>query len=244
MEHPYLKRAALLQLFSDGEAAGADTGETAAPDAGEQTPETFEALIRGRYRKDFERRVQGILSERLKSHRASEERLRRFEPVLTRLAEKYGLPTGDAGAPDPDALEQALSSEQTAEDQRVATVHARYERAERQAEQARALYPGFELSREMENPVFAGLLAADVDAQTAYEVVHKDEILLGGMRYAAEQAGAQVAEAIRCGALRPVENGVGAPGAASVQTEDPRALTHAQRVALRERVRRGEQIVW
>lgn len=231
------------QAPETGAGGGADTGVTA-PDAGEQESETFEALIRGRWRKDFERRVQGIVSERLKSHKACEARLRRFEPVLSRLAEGCGLRAGTMDELDPEQLLHVLDERQAAADRRLADANARLERVRTQAEQARALYPDFELSRELDNPVFAGLLAADVDAQTAYELVHQDEILLEGMRYAAERAGAQLADAIRSGALRPVENGVGATGASAVQTDDPRALTHEQRAALRERVRRGERIVF
>ena len=51
----------------------ATTGETV-PDAGEQ--QDFEALIRGRYKADFDQRVQKILDGRLRSLRKENERLR------------------------------------------------------------------------------------------------------------------------------------------------------------------------
>ena len=79
-----------LQLFASGTDAGSDTGEpSAAPDAGAQNDdaavpsgsaaeaETFDSLIKGRYKRDFDQRVQSILRERFKTGDAEMERLRR-----------------------------------------------------------------------------------------------------------------------------------------------------------------------
>ena len=61
----------------------ATTGETA-PDAGE---ETFETLIRGRYKADFEERVQKILDGRLRGLRRENERLRSAESARQQRAD-------------------------------------------------------------------------------------------------------------------------------------------------------------
>lgn len=52
-------------------------GETTAPDAGEQ--EDFDSLIRGRYKAQFDARVQKILDGRLRALRRENERLRQAQ---------------------------------------------------------------------------------------------------------------------------------------------------------------------
>ena len=63
------------------------------------TGEDFESLIKGKYKKDFDDRVQGILRERLKgaSQREAEyqEREKKLAPALALLAGKYGVRDGD-----------------------------------------------------------------------------------------------------------------------------------------------------
>ena len=64
-----------MQWFAEAGPAdeAARTGDTA-PDAGEQ--EDFAALIRGRYKADFDARVQKILDGRLRGLRQENARLR------------------------------------------------------------------------------------------------------------------------------------------------------------------------
>ena len=114
-----------------------------------------------------------------------------------------------------------------------------YELALAQAAEAASQYPELDLFAELEHADFARLLSAGIPVQTAYEVVHKDALLRSGIQLAAQR----LANALRANAARPVENGVAAV-AASVQQPDPKALTHAERLHLRERVRRGERVVW
>lgn len=220
-----------LQLFADGAAAPAagDTGDLAAPDAGEVTPsdhaESFDTLIKGRYKKDFDQRVQSILRERFKANAADRDRLAELEPQLETLRR------------DNERLKAASQPSEAA-------VRQSFERLTAQAEQAKQVYPGMELRQELKNPVFARLVLSGVDAKTAFEVAHRDEILRGGMQYAAQQAARQVASAVQANAVRPVENGLGAGAPATVQVSDPRNLTKQMRKELRERVRRGEKIYW
>ena len=61
-------------------AAEEQTGDTTAPDAGED----FETLIRGRYKVEFDARVRKILDGRLRGLRQENERLRQ-EAVRTEL---------------------------------------------------------------------------------------------------------------------------------------------------------------
>lgn len=75
-----MRKTDWLQLFAQPEEP-AQTGENAgdtAPDAGERQ-EDFEDLIRGRYKADFDARVQKILDGRLRGLRQEVAQLRQWE---------------------------------------------------------------------------------------------------------------------------------------------------------------------
>ena len=99
------------------------------------------------------------------------------------------------------------------------------------AERLREKHPDFELTKELENPAFARLVENGVALETAWEVVHRDDL-------AKAAAARQIAEA------RPQENGLGRSAAPAVFHADPRSLTRQERKALRRRAARGEEIVW
>lgn len=109
-----------------------------------------------------------------------------------------------------------------------------------QAEQTKSIYPSFDLNVEMSNPAFARLTALGVDAKTAFEVIHKDEILAGGMQYAAQTAARKVSAAVQANRSRPSEGGLGSTAPADVRI-DPSAMTLEQRAELKRRVSRGEK---
>ena len=50
------------------------------------------------------------------------------------------------------------------------------------------MYPDFDWKRELASPQFGRLVTAGVDGQTAYEIVHRQELLKAAMAYAAAQA--------------------------------------------------------
>ena len=62
------------------------------------------------------------------------------------------------------------------------------ERLERDAAAVRQMYPAFSPEEELRDEDFCRLIAAGVDARTAYEVRHREELLRQAMRYAAERA--------------------------------------------------------
>ena len=64
-----------LEKTAQETAAEEQTGDTTAPDAGED----FETLIRGRYKGEFDARVRKILDGRLRGLRQENERLRQRE---------------------------------------------------------------------------------------------------------------------------------------------------------------------
>ena len=80
-----------------------------------------------------------------------------------------------------------------------------------------------------------------MNVQTAYEVVHKDEIIPAAMQVAAQQAAEKVTAAVRANAARPAENG-SKGSAASVGKIDVANMTNEQMDDIRKRVLRGERI--
>lgn len=117
-----------------------------------------------------------------------------------------------------------------------------YQMRKAQAEEAKKLYPSFDLDAELRNPVFQGLLKSPhMTVLDAYEKIHRDEIRAGLLRHATEEAARQVAANVAANGARPNENGMGANGAASVKM-DPGKMTKAQRRELNRRAAMGEKI--
>lgn len=236
-----------LQLFAEEGDAAQVTGVTET-DAGSQSGgsaesggETFEELIKGRYKAEYDARVRSTIQQRLRGSRETVEKYRALEPAIAILEKKYGVEAGDAAglerairednAPDTEAQKQAM----TAFADRV------YNGWMNQAEQAREIYPGLDLRSEMRNPRFVGLLRSHVDVKTAYEVVHKDEIIPAAMQYAARTVEARLAESLACRGSRPAENAMGGTGAVIIGNPVS-SLSRRDIADIARRVERGERI--
>ena len=110
-----------------------------------------------------------------------------------------------------------------------------------QADNLKQVYTDFDLQTEMRNPAFVRLLQANVDMKTAYQVIHQDEIMRGGMEYAVQQTAKQMTNKIIANGNRPAENGSGASAAAITKT-DVSQLSNQDFDEIRRRVMRGERI--
>ena len=108
-----------------------------------------------------------------------------------------------------------------------------------QEQTIRQIYPEFDWRREMENDGFSRLVAAGVDGRTAYEVVHREEILRYAMEYAAKRSGEQMARSIASGGARIGENG---GRSVSISHNDPKNLNAKELSDIRQRVMNGEKI--
>ena len=110
-----------------------------------------------------------------------------------------------------------------------------------QAEAVKQVYPGFDVHAEMDNPKFVELLRSNIDMRTAFEVLHKDEIIPAAMQYTAQKVQENISRSIASGGNRPVENGANS-GSAAVVKSDVSKLTKADRQEIARRVARGEKI--
>ena len=109
-----------------------------------------------------------------------------------------------------------------------------------QEQEARHLYPKLSLVEEAKNPDFVALLKCGVDVRSAFEVIHKDEIIAASMEYAAREVERMMTNKVLAGGFRPTENG-GNHGPA-VTKVDVKSMTRQERKDMIRRVRMGEKI--
>ena len=229
----------------------------------------FEALIKGEYKDLYDARVQDTIQKRLKSTKETVDKYTALTPTLEILAKKYGVDATDVEALnkaineddsyfEEEALEKGITVEQLKEIRKMERENAelkrqmdeqnRRENANKvyaqwmeQAEKAKSVYPSFDLKTEMQNPQFVNLLRSNVDVKTAFEVLHKDEIIPAAMQYTAKTVGQKLTNKIIANGARPAENGNSSQSATVVKS-DVSQLTKADRAEIIRRVQRGEKI--
>jgi hypothetical protein len=229
----------------------------------------FEALIKGEYKDLYGQRVEDTVQKRLKSTKETVEKYEALAPTLEVLAKKYGVDPTDIKALnkaieeddsyyEEEALEKGITVEQLKEVRRMEKENAElrkqmeeqnrkdnanklYAQWMEQAESTKSVYPSFDLRAEMQNPKFVDLLRSNIDVRTAYEVIHKDDIIAGAMQFTAKTVEQKLTNKIIAGGARPSENGNSSQGA-SVTKSDVSTLTKADRAEIARRVARGEKI--
>lgn len=132
------------------------------------------------------------------------------------------------------------------EQQRRQNADRIYAQWQQQSETCKQVYPGFDLQTECANTEtgqrFLGLLKSGVDVRTAYEVVHKDDLIGGAMQYTAQTIQQKTVNDIRARGMRPTENGGSGNSAAIIRKSDPKTWTKRDREEVSRRVMRGERI--
>ena len=109
----YKKRQGINRLDRQKLVQQTAPSEQPAPDVDSGTPAaqgsdraSFDELIKGDYKKDFDDRVQDIVRRRMKGTEKTKQRLDSLEPVVKLLAEKYGLAAD--GEIDPQSIVDAI----------------------------------------------------------------------------------------------------------------------------------------
>ena len=229
----------------------------------------FEKLIKGEYKDLYDARVQDTIQKRLKGQKETVDKFNALNPTIELLARKYGVDASDIEAInkaieeddtyfEEEALEKGITVQQLKEIRRMERENADlrrqmqekqtkenasklYSKWMQQAEDAKKLYPAFNLESEMQNEEFVKLLRSNVDVGTAYLVLHKDEIIPAAMQFTAKTAEQKVVNKIIAGGNRPSENGMSSQSAAVVKS-DVSQLSKADRQEIIRRVARGEKI--
>ena len=246
-------------------APAAEVQQTAVPDPNAE----FEELIKGKYKTQYDARVQDTIQKRLKSSKETVDKFNALSPTLELLAKKYGVDVADiAGLNkaieeddsyfEEEALQKGMTVQQLKEVRKMerenADLRAQMQEAQRQengkklyaawmqqADEAKKVYPTFDLRAEMNNPKFVDLLRSNIDVRTAYEVLHKDEIIPAAMQFTAQAVESKLAKRIASNGARPSENGMSSQSAAVVKS-DVSQLSKADRQEIIRRVARGEKI--
>lgn len=231
----------------------------------------FEKLIKGEYKDLYDAKVQDTIQKRLKGTKDTVDKYNALTPTLELLAKRYGVDATDIAALtkaieqddsyyEQEALEKGLSVQQLKEIRKMerenANLRAQMQEAQRQekgrklysqwmqqADEVKAVYPSFDLRTEMNNPRFVDLLRSNIDVRTAFEVLHKDEILPAAMQYTAKTVEAKLAKKIASGANRPAENGMSSQSTAVVKS-DVSQLSNKDIDEVMRRVARGERVTF
>ena len=229
----------------------------------------FEQLIKGKFKDQYDTRMQDTIQRRLKSSKETVEKYNALTPTLEILGKKYGVDATNIEALnkaiqdddsyfEEEALEKGISVQQLKEIRKMERENAElrkqmqekktkenadklYAKWLQQEQDTQKVYPSFSMKAEMQNPKFVDLLRSNIDVKTAYEVVHKDEIIPAAMQFAAQTVESKIAKKIAANGARPAENGMSS-GSAAVVKSDVSQLSRADRDEIRRRVARGEKI--
>lgn len=269
-----------LHLFDEGAAggeggaaaqgaeAGAATNANAEggnPEGGRDLEAEFDSLIKGDYKDTYNKRVSGIVKDRLKGSKQTEASLREAREVMALMGERYGLDGIDAKALraalendkqylEQEALEKGMSVEQLAEMKKMERENRSFRQAmarqreqaefdqkfrvwSEEAEELKEQYPTLNLMEEFNDPNFIRLLDSGVGVKAAYQAIHFDEIMSGAMAHTAQTAQKKVMDSVKANGARPMENA--AQGAAGVSAyTDVNKLTKQQRKEIADQVMR------
>lgn len=233
-----MKKMHWLQLFA--EQAQPEPGVTADAAPEQDHAEAFRALIQGPYKKEYDRQVQAIVRERLKNCARSEQLLQALAPTLER---DYGVDTASLSVEQAERLAQVSPDGKLpqTQEQREQAMRAGYERLRGQFEQVREAYPQAELAQELDDPAFMRLVVRGVDAKSAYELTHLQELRKSAVAYGARRAREELTAAMQAGYLRPREGGMAQSGCGAF-AESPEQWSRKTREELKTRARRGEKV--
>ena len=222
---------------------------------------------------EYNKQMQATVRARLKSAEDAQKTLGKVTPALELLARKHGLDpanidydalskaiSDDESYYEDKALEMGVSvatakridqqerdtARKQREEQRTLEqqkVDNRFNQIYQQSEEMKKVFPNFDLKTEMQNPVFARMMAPDMPftVEQAYHAVHHKELQSAAMQVTAQKVAQKISNDIQSGRRRPNENGTSGQ-APSVTTFDYRSMSPEQRKSLKDRIRSGEKI--
>lgn len=253
-----------------GENVQNTTGGEEGTGAGQTPEERMEAYekMKQDYKDLYGEDVRKQVSRRYRENESLHQQLDSYSPLMSLLASRYGVENADVNTLmqaienddsfwEEQAMKENLSVEQLkhmrkmeAENKSLIEANQRsqqirqredtYARWDRESEACRQQFPQFDMQAECENPQFVRLLGAGLDVASAYKAVHFDELTQGLMAQAEKDTKKKVADNIRAGAGRPMENGTG--GQAKNGKINAWDLSDKEFRAYLERARRGETV--
>lgn len=251
------------------EESAADSNEADSKASQKSKSQSFEDMIKGEYKEEFQKRTQSIIDKRFKETRGLQEQLASYDPILNMLSEKYGVDSKDVQSLlsaienddsfyEQEALDKGLSVKQLKEIKTMERENAELKRAaeEQQAREngekiyqkwlseAEALQQkygleNFSIQDELENPDFVNLLRNNVSFEGAYMALHMDEMISGAMAKTASAVKSDLAKSIASRQARPSENGLSTSNSSQIFKTDVNSLTKKDRDEIDRRVMRG-----
>lgn len=203
---------------------------------------------------EMNRRMQETVKASKKKSQAAEDALAALAPALKAQAQEYGLDPENidyvalakhmSGEYDEKALELGLPRETIVKMDRQQRINEEQLNRQHimglieQGEKMKAVFPNFDLRKEMENPQFRRLTArgVNVSVDDAYHIVHRRELELAQAQIVDKKATERVQNTIRAGQARPDESGASSQGS-TVTTVDWRHATPEQLKAQAKRIR-------
>lgn len=207
------------------------------------------------FKQEFTKDFQSALNERMRKHRADEERFGKLDPVVEGMKQYFGVKTDEelaerfqkdiaakaaqkAGIADPETYQQFLENRTKA--QKLDALTAQQQEDERarliitQADEfaAKAKDAGIEFNLETEamNEEFIKALGKGFTVEQAFFATHGASVLPKPKEQAAKATAARISEV----AMNPT------PGV--IRKDDPSKYTDKDIDTIVERVRRGESI--
>ena len=185
----------------------------------------FDALIENEYKEQFTKKVQKIISKRLREVKTvKEENNTLTEEKKVELIKRLVM--------ENRALKARFENEK-----RSAEVKNRTDELKKQIELAKEAYPDFDFEQEIKNPEFVRLIKVGVNVKEAYEVVNIDSIIDKNSKNAEKK----VVDSIRAKSSRPAENG-SEGGSGILLSGNASKLTRKERADLAKRAAKGEKI--
>ena len=134
-----------------------------------------------------------------------------------------------------DTIRKQAEEARTIEEQKF---HDHIAKLQQQGDALKQMFPTFDLATELKNPPFPRMTSPNVGIPVAdaYYAIHRKEIQSAAMQVTAQKTAQQMANAIRSGQSRPVENGT-SNQAPSVTSFDYRHASKEQREALKKQIR-------
>ena len=229
------KRTTPLQSAQAGDSIDAETATVSTSQSGGNSSldaegkrdkdAEFDALIENEYKEQFTKKVQKIISKRLREVKTvKEENNTLTEEKKVELIKRLVM--------ENRALKARFENEK-----RSAEVKNRTDELKKQIELAKEAYPDFDFEQEIKNPEFVRLIKVGVNVKEAYEVVNIDSIIDKNSKNAEKK----VVDSIRAKSSRPAENG-SEGGSGILLSGNASKLTRKERADLAKRAAKGEKI--
>ncbi len=251
-----------LQLFSsEGEGAASEQSGDNFADAEhldtEKFSDEFNRLINGKFKEEFTKKTQAIIDKRFKQTKQLEEYKNKVSPMIDLLLQSNNLSPGEEDklaqliAQDNNETEDFHDDEIQTDEKEVYEdkTLSHQDRLKQkiggwlnESEEFKTENPDFDLRSELrENKLFSQLLLSGVPLKSAYDIVHRDEILSSAMHHTADEVRRQVVQSIEAKGRRPMENGVSSESAI-VTSVDVNSLTSQDILKILKQVQNGASI--